>query len=68
MSLQIGQRVAIRPPFGDGTTPRLIEDAMAINAEGEPAIGAQIAAGRRRARDHRPNHPAADRPHADRRP
>ena len=41
MALQVGQLVAIKAPFGDGVTPRAIEDAMAINPDGEPAVGPQ---------------------------
>jgi len=44
VALLRGQLVAIKPPFGDGATPRVIEDAMAINPDGEPAIGAQTVA------------------------
>lgn len=40
-ALPIGTLVAIKAPFGDGVTPRPIEDAMAINPDGEPAIGPQ---------------------------
>ncbi len=39
--LRVGQHVAIRLPFGDGVTPRVIEDAMPINLEGELAFGAE---------------------------